>query len=52
MFNFVSTGFSGNSSDRFVVENSGFLDVLRPGQRILADRGFTARVSLHGKVHS
>ena len=43
VFNFVSTGFSGNSSDRFVVENSGFLDVLRPGQRILADRGFTAR---------
>ena len=31
VFNFVSTGFSGNSSDRFVVENSGFLDVLRPG---------------------
>ena len=43
VFNFVSTGFSGNSSDRFVVENSGFLEVLRPGQRILADRGFTAR---------
>ena len=43
VFNFVSTGFSGNFSDRFVVENSGFLEVLRPGQRILADRGFTAR---------
>ena len=43
VFNFVSTGFSGNSSDRFVVENSGFLDVLKPRQRNLADRGFTAR---------
>ena len=43
MYNFVSTGFSGNSSDRFVVENSGLLDVLRPRQRILADHGFTAR---------
>ena len=26
-----------------MVENRGFLDVLKPGQRILADRGFTAR---------
>ena len=40
---YVSPGFSGNSSDRFVVEKSGFLDKLVPGQRILADRGFTAR---------
>ena len=43
MFNFVSACFSGNSSDRFVVENSGFLDLRRPGQRIMADHGFTAR---------
>ena len=43
VFNFVSQGFSGNSSDRFVVENSDFLSLLKPGQRILADRGFTAR---------
>ena len=43
VFNFVSQGFSGNSSDRFVVENSDFLSLPKPGQRILADRGFTAR---------
>ena len=43
VFTFVSPGFSGNSSDRFVVESSSFLDLLQPGQRILADRGFTAR---------
>ena len=43
VFNFVSSGFSGNYSDRFVVENCGFLDLLIPGQRIMADRGFTAR---------
>ena len=43
VLNFMSTGFSGNSSERFVVENSGFLDVLKPTQRNQADRGFTAR---------
>ena len=43
VFNLVSQGFSGNSSDRFVVENSDFLSLLKPVQRILADRGFTAR---------
>ena len=43
VFNYVSKGFSGNSTDRFVVENSSFLDILRPGQRIIADRGFTVR---------
>jgi len=43
VFTFVSPGFSGNSSDRCVVESSSFLDLLQPGQRILADRGFTAR---------
>ena len=43
VFTFVSLGFSENASDRFTVEHSGFLDKLKPGQRILADRGFTAR---------
>ena len=43
IFTFVSPGFSGNASDRFTVEHSGFLDKLKTGQRILADRGFTAR---------
>lgn len=28
-------------SDRFIVENSTFLDHVLPGQHILADRGFT-----------
>ena len=43
VFTYVSSGFSGNASDRFIVENSTFLDYLQPGQRILADRGFTVR---------
>ena len=39
VFTFVSPGFSGNASDRFTVEHSGFVDKLKPGQRIFADRG-------------
>ena len=43
VFVFVSAGFSGNSSDRFTIKHSGILDILKPGQRILADKGYTAR---------
>lgn len=45
VFIFVSSGFSGNSSDRFtIIEHSGILDILKTGQRILADKGsYTAR---------
>ena len=43
VFTFVSPGFSGNCSDRFTVQHSGLLDLLQPGQRILADKGYTAR---------
>ena len=40
VFVYVSPGFSGNSSDRFTVQQSGILDELKPGQRILADKGY------------
>ena len=43
VFIFVSPGFSGNSSDRFTIQHSGILDELKPGQRILADKGYNAR---------
>ena len=43
VFVFISSGFSGNASDRFTIEQSGILDKLIPGQRILADKGYTAR---------
>jgi len=42
VFIFISQGISGNCSDRFTTEHSGLLDVLQPGQRILADKGYTA----------
>ena len=40
---YISPGFSGNSSDRFTIQHSGILDELKPGQRILADKGYNAR---------
>ena len=43
VFVYVSAGFSGNSSDRFTIEHSGILENLKPGQRILADKGYNAR---------
>ena len=43
VFIYVSPGFSGNSSDRFTIQNSGILDELKPGQRILADKGYNAQ---------
>ena len=43
VFIFASPGFSGNSSDRFTIQHSGILEQLKPGQRVLADKGYNAR---------
>ncbi|CAL1544743.1 unnamed protein product, partial [Lymnaea stagnalis] len=37
---FISKGLGGRTSDKYVTENSKFLDNLLPGDIILADRGF------------
>jgi len=39
---YISPEFSGNSSDQFTVQYSGILEELKPGQRILADKGYNA----------
>ncbi|XP_043234118.1 uncharacterized protein LOC122387743 [Amphibalanus amphitrite] len=40
MVNFVSSGFGGRVSDMAVLSDSGFLEHLKPGMVIMADRGF------------
>ncbi|KAJ8050041.1 hypothetical protein HOLleu_03074 [Holothuria leucospilota] len=37
---FISLGWGGRTSDKFITENSGFLNCVQPGDVILADRGF------------
>lgn len=37
---FISKGFGGKSSDKFVTENSGFFDKVQMGDVVMADRGF------------
>ena len=37
---FISKGWGGRTSDKFVCENCGFLDNILPGDLILVDRGF------------
>ncbi|KAK6180859.1 hypothetical protein SNE40_008835 [Patella caerulea] len=38
---FISKAFGGRASDKFIVEKSGFLNYLLPGDEIMVDRGFT-----------
>lgn len=37
---FISSGFGGRCSDKKIVTESGFLDILEPGDIVLADKGF------------
>lgn len=38
---FISHSFGGRASDNFITKSCGFLIVLRPGDEVMADRGFT-----------
>uniref|UniRef100_A0A8D8T7W2 DDE Tnp4 domain-containing protein n=1 Tax=Cacopsylla melanoneura TaxID=428564 RepID=A0A8D8T7W2_9HEMI len=38
--NFISKGFGGRITDSKLIEKSGFLDHLKPGMEVMADRGF------------
>lgn len=49
---FLSKPYGGRASDRYITVNSGFLKYLRPGDEILAYRGFTIAefLPLHVKL--
>lgn len=40
---FISDAYGGKCSDRYITQNSGFLDYLRAGEEVMGDRGFTVR---------
>ena len=40
LINFVSKGYGGRMSDRQIVEDSGFLNEVRRGEQVMADKGF------------
>eukprot|EP00112_Aurelia_sp_Birch-Aquarium-sp1_P002531 Seg128.5 transcript_id=Seg128.5/GoldUCD/mRNA.D3Y31 product="Protein ALP1-like" protein_id=Seg128.5/GoldUCD/D3Y31 len=37
---YLSEPYSGRCSDRYIVEDCGFLEQLRPGDQLMADKGF------------
>lgn len=46
MISFLSKAWGGRASDRLIVQESGFLDLVEAGDTILADRGFTIQNDL------
>ncbi|XP_062592936.1 uncharacterized protein LOC134254435 [Saccostrea cucullata] len=47
VISFVSNAWGGRTSYRQMVIDSGFLDLLEPGDNVMADKGFTIRDLLH-----
>jgi hypothetical protein len=40
LFNYISAGYGGRTSDKMIIENCGFLEYVKPGMEVMADRGF------------
>lgn len=49
--NYISCGFGGRATDKIIVENSGYLDILPNGAHVMADRGFKQISSLLARKH-
>lgn len=46
VISYISQGWGGRTSDKYITENSNFLNKLLPGDVVLADRGFTISESV------
>ncbi|CAC5379541.1 unnamed protein product [Mytilus coruscus] len=46
MINYVSQAYGGRASDKFITNNSGFLEIIEPYDKVMADRGFQIREEL------
>lgn len=50
MIAFISQMYGGRSSDSFITQDSGFIDMIEPGDLILSDKGFpTIKTIVDGK---
>ena len=43
---YISKGWGGRTSDKYIIENCGYLRYLSPGDLVLADRGFNVADSV------
>ncbi|XP_021693541.1 uncharacterized protein LOC110674125 isoform X1 [Aedes aegypti] len=46
---FISPGYGGRCSDKMIVKDCGFLDILEAGDVVLADKGFDIKDLVQGK---
>ena len=44
---FISDTYGGRTSDKYITENSGFLDLIGPDDVVMADRGFLVEDSIN-----
>ncbi|KMQ85539.1 fatty-acid amide hydrolase 2-like protein [Lasius niger] len=49
---FLSKGYGGRSTDGFIVVDSGFINLVEPGDEIMADKGFPTIKNLDNKNFS
>lgn len=44
LISYISFGFGGRTTDKMIVEESTYLNLLEPGAEVMADRGFKLKL--------